>query len=139
MKKNNFSIFLIPFFTCFLLNAQIKDSLFIENLNLTDYGLDYIIKYKLPYISTKYDYKLIDLNINSINQPFFNVYNKTSSLNDKYIYDENGIFTYVKSDFNSINLFRGVKIDSFNPMGLSNNNTSLVFGVFGIVLDKIQK
>jgi len=129
----------MTFFTCFLMNAQIKDALFVGNLNLNDYSLDYIMKYKFTYISSKYDYKLNVLNFNNINQPYFYIYNKTTSLNDKYIYDENGIFTYVKSDLNSKNLFRGVKIDSFNPMGLSNNNTSLVFGVLGIVLDRLQK
>lgn len=136
MIKTFFLLFQATFLLSFSLNAQTKDSI------ATDKGFKFyqIENYTLSFdaLQTKNTFADLKIDLNHIKKPFFQKYNSTSSLNDMYSDNNNGTFTYVKSSLYLENLYRGVKIDSYNPKGLSNNSTSIIFGVFGVVLDKLQ-
>jgi len=103
------------------LYAQSKDSLNLK--------LDFL------YNDFTLNFKRIDFSKNNIS---FSEYNPTTGLNDNYslINDEH---VYTNSSFLFQNNIRGPKIDSFNPYGASNIQTSLVLGTFNKLLDKIQK
>lgn len=137
MNKTIFLLFLTTFLLSFSLNAQIKDSISVDTMSVNDFKFYNIENYKFPF-EKKYSFVDISINSNSVKQPFFQKYNNTSSLNDFYVTNNDGTYTYVKSGQSLENLHRGVKIDSYNPKGMSTNGTSLIFGAFGIVLDKLQ-
>lgn len=137
--KKIFLLFLTTFILSFSLNAQIKDSIFVQNTMVDGFKFYNIENYEIPF-DTKYSFVDISINSNSVKQPFFQKYNNISSLTDLYISNDSGeTYTYVAPIFNLENRTRGVKIDSYNPKGMSTNGTSIIFGVFGMVLDKLQK
>jgi len=111
------------------LYAQSKDSLNLK------YKLSKNLKLDFLYNDFTLNFKRIDFSKNNIS---FSEYNPTTGLNDNYslINDEH---VYTNSSFLFQNNIRGPKIDSFNPYGASNIQTSLVLGTFNKLLDKIQK
>lgn len=106
--------------------AQSKDSLNTKHNMLG--SLNFKIKnYAL-------DFKDIDFTKKNL---FFSSYNETTKLNDSYLIS-NKEFIYSKSNLLFENNFRGQKIDSYNPYGVSNLETGLILGVIGELLNEIQ-
>lgn len=112
-------------------------SLYAQSTNPLNIQYDLSNNFKLDFLFKNFalDFKRIDFSKNNIS---FSEYNPTTGLNDNYslINDEH---VYTNSSFLFQNNIRGPKIDSFNPYGASNIQTSLVLGTFNKLLDKIQK
>jgi len=140
MKKNVFLILATVFVFNFSLNAQVEDSLSINSTKINSYKFYSIENYNFPFkIMDKknmwFDFKI---NLSTVKKPFFQKYNNISMLTDFYENNNDGTYTYIMSRNNLENLYRGVKIDSYNPKGMSSNGKSIIFGVFGTILDKLQ-
>ncbi|WP_420573573.1 hypothetical protein [Kordia sp.] len=131
-------MFLIVFVFSFSLNAQTEISIFDQDTNTKNVKFYQIENYSQLF-STKTSLTNFTINVSDLKKPFFEKYNYISAVNDIYSNTNNDVFTYVKSTYNIENMNRGVKIDSYNPLGISPNGTSVLFGVFGVVLDKLQK
>jgi hypothetical protein len=138
MTKKLFLIFLTTFILSFSLNAQTKNSISISSIN--GFKFYQMESYTRAFNTIQTDNTFIDFNINIdyIKKPFFQKYNSISSLNDVYVDNNDGTFTYMKSSLYIGNLYRDVKIDSYNPRGMTPNGTSIIFGVLGVFLDKLQ-
>ena len=82
-----------------------------------------------------FDFYNVDLLKNGL---LFSSYNETTKLNDSYLIN-NEEYVYTKSSMLLENNFRNLKIDSYNPYGVSNVKSALILGVVGEFLNKIQK
>jgi len=136
MNKKLFFIVFTTYMLSFSLSAQTKDA--TNDKNFKFYQIE---NYALFFNKISATTTFVDLKINTdyIKKPFFQKYNNISSLNDLYVDNNDGTFSYVKSSLYSENLYRGVKIDSYNPRGMSPNGTSIIFGVLDPFLDKLQQ
>ncbi len=139
MRKYNILILLITLSCSASLVAQAKDSLLVNNISFTNYKLEPTTGYNFfnPK-STKTTFVGLNIDTDYINKPFFEVYNNASSLNDVYS-NQNEIFMYCKSSYKHKNLYRGIKMDSFNPMGLPNSGLGVASGILNLALDRVQK
>lgn len=66
------------------------------------------------------------------NQAIFSSYNNVTGLNDMYVA---GSEAPLKSTVLLDNMYRGVKIDSFNPNGATNLEESLVSGALNLIFN----
>jgi len=107
--------------------AQEIDSLKLGN------KLDYKFFIFEPTINLDYDFTSQEIDLTT-----FNIYNRITGLNDIYLgFDEN-YSTYSKSIFVEENQYRGFKKDSFNPMGLSTDKSSLAAGLLNFAINKFK-
>ena len=120
-------LFTILLFSNVSINAQ------VDNFSLSEKNIFNALDFQNKNIAANFK-------INNIQKGhlFFNSYNKISQLNDSYSL-ENKIFIYSKSYLIFENSFRGAKIDSFNPFGSSNINSSLIMGSIDTLLNFIIK
>ncbi|MGH1387188.1 hypothetical protein [Kordia sp.] len=140
MKKNVFLILTLLFVFSFSLHAQTGTTAMADSTKVTDFKFYNLGSYNFPFKITNTPTTVFDfsMNMNYLKKSFFQKYNNISMVSDFYENNNDGTYTYVSSSRSLENLYRGVKIDSFNPRGMSNNGKSIIFGVFGTILDKLQ-
>ncbi|WP_298516052.1 hypothetical protein [uncultured Kordia sp.] len=138
MKEKFFLIFITLSVFQFSLCAQTQQTVIVDTTKVTDLKFYAIENYNFPFKITNTQASVFNFNSNDIKQSYFQKYNSISMLTDFYEQSNNSTYTYVNSSRSLENMYRGVKIDSYNPRGMSPNATSVLFGVFGVIFEKIQ-
>ncbi|MFK7750728.1 MAG: hypothetical protein AB8B65_20215 [Kordia sp.] len=141
MKKNVFLILVTLFIFNFSLQAQTQTTAMADSTKVTGFKFYTIENYNFPFKITNTQAPVFNfnMNMNYFKKSLFQSYNNVSMISDFYEQNSDGTYTYANPGRNLENLYRGVKIDSYNPKGMSANSKSIIFGVFGTILDKIQK
>ncbi|AUC76393.1 hypothetical protein [Olleya sp. Bg11-27] len=121
MIKLKYVIAIVAIICCTTLYGQTTTPLHI-NQNVFK-----VLKFDFTATSYTLDYKSVGHIPNTYQ---FFAYNPMTALTDRYSVN-NGNFIYNTSNLVLENNFRANKIDSFNPYGVSNIGSALIFGVFG--------
>lgn len=97
---------------------------------------DTLVKKVYTFSNIKsFDSYSISFNFKNIKANNYSIYNNSTGLNDIYVISNNTL-TYSQSSLNILNTTRGMKIDSFNPIGTKNISFALVGGIFNLFSKK---